>query len=67
MGSPRTGAGKIIAKMMALAKENAGDIKEMAKEEGKKKAREIYEEIKAKLPTEEEIKDFFVFSVIVKG
>ena len=47
----KTGMGKAIGKLIAMAKKEAGNLKEQAKVAAKQKINELEDEIREKLPT----------------
>lgn len=57
MAKGKTSAGKLIGKLVAAAKKESGNLKLKAKELAKQKVDELEREIRARIPTEEEIKD----------
>ena len=63
----KTGMGKIVGKLLKMGKEQLGDLKEKAKVEAKRKANELIQEIKDRLPTKEEIKDRIIEEIKTRG
>ena len=62
----KTGMGKAIGKLIAMAKKEAGNLKEQAKVAAKQKINELEDEIREKLPTKEEIYPFNSFILFVR-
>tara|TARA_Y100000592_G_scaffold7472_1_gene10597 strand:- start:1965 stop:3020 length:1056 start_codon:yes stop_codon:yes gene_type:complete len=67
MAKGKTSAGKLIGKLVASAKREAGNLKQRAKELSKQKADELEREIRARIPTEPEIKDMILEEAKTRG
>ena len=63
----KTGMGKAIGKLIAMAKKEAGNLKEQAKVAAKQKINELEDEIREKLPTKEEIQDRILHEIETQG
>ena len=63
----KTGMGKAIGKLIAMAKKEAGNLKEQAKVAAKQKINELEDEIREKLPTKEEIQDRILHEIETRG
>ena len=67
MAKGKTSAGKLIGKLVASAKRESGNLKQKAKEMAKQKVDELEREIRARIPTEPEIKDMILEEAKTRG
>ena len=67
MAKGNTSAGKLIGKLVASAKRESGNLKQKAKEMAKQKVDELEREIRARIPTEPEIKDMILEEAKTRG